>query len=290
MMRARWWALVVLTTGVLLGAERAPFAAPVGAKKEAKDKDAPKADPAIKNKVDLHIAPFKWGITSAEAMTEVEKQIDEVYQKKIGASYNPKTQANLEKERDRKKHDFRDKLMKFSGNTGVSGYEVKAPGEFTYKNNESALEVPRTGAGIRQLFFIGDKLWKVYDHVPLGKKEDELGDTWESAVEKMEKDLGVKGKLVSGKSPSPSYFGVMIQIPPHYLWSDGTTQVRLVDHTKREDQTDKTVGVAYEQISTLEKLPALRTNVEQKASDPAVDRAGYSAPMPKEGGTKKKSK
>jgi hypothetical protein len=77
-------------------------------------------------------------------------------------------------------------------------------------------------------------------------------------------------------------------VPEHLLFSDGTTQVRLIDHTKREDMTTRTVGLAYEDASMVEKLPTYRTNVEKKASDAQVDKAGApDAPPPKEPSKKK---
>jgi hypothetical protein len=271
MKRARWFAAVLLATalGVGLGA---PQAAPP--KKDVKD--APlSSNSALKPKIDKRMAPFTFGMTPEAAMKKLDEQLDELYMKKISGAYNPKAQASLEKERDKKKAAIREKLFKFTPKSGV-GYEVKAPGEFTYKNEESALEVAREGGGVRHLFFIKDKgLWKIYDHWALGGKDNELGETWESALAKFEKEiLGAKGMLMPEKKPSPAYFGTIILVPQHYLWSDGKTQVRLVDHTKREDSSDKMVGIAYESVEIVGKLPELRSNVESKASDAAVDKAG----------------
>jgi len=291
MRRAGWFAAFV-AGAVIVSVQGTPQAAPKATatgllapkKVDPPAKDVPlKVIAALKPKIDKRVAPFKFGMTSAEAMAKVDEQLDEYYMKKISGAYNPKQQAALEKERDKKKKDLRDKLIKFTGTGGVSGYEVKAPGEFTYKNNESALEVTREGGGNQQLFFINDRLYKIYIHWTLGGKDNELGETWDSALAKFEKDiLGEKGKHMFAKAASPSYFGTIIMVPDHYLWSDGATQVRLVDHTKREDSADKTVGVAYEEVTTIEKLPTYRTKIETKVSDTAVDKAGATIPPPKD--------
>lgn len=292
MKRATWFAAAVL--GVSVSLSGGVFAGAKDAKDKGKEaKETPlKANPALKPKIEKKIAPWKWGMTSAEVFTQLDKQIDQIYGEKISKAYNPKMQAQLEKEADKKKKDLRTKLIEFKGGAGVSGYEMKAPGEFTYKNNETAIEVPRPGGGERQLFFINDRLWKVYDHVHLDSKDAELGETWDQAHDKFVKDIGEGGKKVEKKSPSASYYGVLMMVPEHFLWSDGTTQIRLIDHTKREDMTVRTVGIAYEEISMVEKLPTYRTNVEKKVTDAQVDKAGAAdvppPKDPKEGGKKKK--
>jgi hypothetical protein len=296
MKRAGWLVAGLVMFGVQGAPQAAPKATATGLlapkKSDPPVKDVPlKVNAALKPKIDKRMAPFKFGMTSAEAMAKIDEQIDELYQKKIAGAYNPKQQAQLEKERDKKKVGVRDKLIKFTGTGGVSGYEMKAPGEFTYKNNESALEVVRESGGTQQLFFISDRLYKIYIHYTLGGKDNELGETWDSALSKFEKDiLGEKGKLMAEKSTSAAYFGTIIIVPTHYLWSDGTTQVRLVDHTKREDTADKTVGIAYEEVATLEKLPTFRTKIETKGSDSAVDKAGFTAPVKDDKDKDKKKK
>jgi hypothetical protein len=248
-----------------------------------------KVNPAIKTKIDKRIEPFTWGMTTAEAIKKVQAQVGESWDVKIQKAYNPKAVANLEKQKEKAQSEVPKKLVDFKGGGGVSGYEMLAPGEFTYKNDEQGLEVARPGGGTRQLFFIKDRLWKVYDQIALGTKTNGPADalmfadalTYEKALEVMIAELGGdKGKVVAAKSTSPSYFGTLIAVPTLNLWSDGKTQVRLVDHTKREDMPTKTVGLAYEEIATVEKLPTLRTNVEAKASDAQVDKAGYSPPPP----------
>ncbi len=284
--RTTWFAAATLGLSVALSG--GAFAAPA-AKKDAKaDTAALKVNPALKEKIAARIKPWKWGMSSSEVFAQLDKEIDTTYAEKIGKAYNPKQQAQLEKEADKKKKDLRTKLIDFKGGAGVSGYEMKAPGEFTYKNGESAIEVARPGGGERQLFFLNDKLWKVYDHVHLTAKDSELGETWEQAVEKFTKDFGDKGKKVEKKAPSAAYYGVLMQVPEHYLFSDGTTQVRLIDHTKREDMTVRTVGLAYEDVSMVEKLPTYRTNVEKKATDSQVDKAGAPEPVPPKEEPKKK--
>lgn len=288
--RATWLSAAFLSVFVVAAAGPVATAAP---KKDTKSADAPlKPVPALKEKVSEKVAPFKWGMSSAEVFSLLDKDIDAFYQEKISKAYNPKQQAFWEKEADKKKKEVRSKLFEFKGGAGVSGYEVKAPGEFTYKNSESALDVYRLKGGDtpRQLFFINDRLYKIYQNKELTSKDAELGETWDQAVDKFTAQLGAKGKHVDAKSNSPSYFGVLMQVPEHLLWSDGTTQIRLVNHTKREDMTVRTAAVVYEEIATVEKLPTYRTHVEAKATDAMVDKAGYTAPAPADDSKDKKKK
>jgi hypothetical protein len=274
MKRATWFAAAFL--GVMVASSTAIVGAAPAKKEATKEKDAPlKAVPALKAKVDEKITPFKWGMTSTEVFSVLDKEIDATYAEKVAKAYNPKQQTQLEKEADKKKKDLRTKLIEFKGGGGVSGYEVKAPGEFTYKNGESAIEIPAKGGLPHQLFFINDHLYKMYWNVELTSKDAELGETWDSAQDKWTAYLGAKGKHVEAKSTSQSYFGVLMQVPEHWLWTDGTTQIRLVNHTKREDMTVRTVGIVFEEASMVDKLGTYRTHVEQKVSDAQVDKAGF---------------
>ena len=280
MKRATWCAMAILGLSVSLSGG-ALAGAKDGKDKGKEAKDAPlKANPALKPAVEKKIKPWKWGMSSTEVFSQLEKDIDASYAEKVSKAYNPKAQAALEKEANKKKADLRNKLIEFKGGAGVSGYEMKAPGEFTYRNGETAIEVPRPGGGERQLFFVNDRLWKVYDHVHLTGKDAELGETWAEAQDKFQKDLGEAGKKVAPKTPTAAYFGVLMLVPEHVLWSDGATQIRLVDHTKREDMTVRTVGIAYEELATVDKLPTYRTNVEKKTTDAQVEKAGAAEPLP----------
>jgi hypothetical protein len=284
----------VLALGVGVGALglAVPGAAPLAhaaPTKGAPAKDEPlKANPKLKAAIDKRIAPFTLGIDKSKVFALLDAQIDEKFAPRMNAEkYSPKQIDQAEKERDKKKKQLRESVVEFKGGAGVSGYESKAPGEFTYRNNESAVEVPRPGGGERLLFFINDRLWKIFDAVPLTGKDSELGETWESAVDKVNAVIGDKGKLYAPKATLPSWFGTLISTPELLLWSDGTTQVRLVNWTKREDFPTRTVALVYEEVVTLDKLPSYRSHVEAKASDAAVDKAGADKVDPTPKKTKK---
>jgi hypothetical protein len=240
-----------------------------------------KVSSVIKPKIDAKVSPFKWGLSTADVLKALDDMVDEQYADKIAAaSSSPKREAALDKEKDKKKKLYRDKLSSFVPGKGVSGYEMVTPGEFTYGNNEQVLELTRDDGGTRCLFFIRDRLYKIYDVVALESKDGVLGQTWEQAVTKEEAALGDKGKRLDAKSTLASYYGVMTAVPALVLWSDGTSQVRLVDHTHREDSSTRQVGVAYEDIATVEKLSTYRTHLESKTTDSAVERAGAPDPLP----------
>lgn len=257
------------------GASAAEAPAPVGA--EAK---------GLKAKIDARIAPFKWGMSSTQVFAVFDKQLDEIYAEKLEKVPNPKMVVNLETERDKKKQLMRTRKVEFTGGA-VSGYEVKTPGEFTYKNNEFAIEGVRPGGGERILFFISDKLWKIYDSVPV-VKGGELGETYVEATTKLNTEFAEKGQAVEAKKPSASYFGTMIATPARIVWFDGTTQIRLVDNTGRQDSTVKTVALVYEEAATVQKLPTLRTNIEKKETNDAVDAAAAATGAPPKKDDKKK--
>lgn len=225
----------------------------------------------MKAKIDARIAPFRWGMTYNQALGVLDKQLDEAYAERIEKVAAGKAQVNLENERDKKKAQIRTKKVEFTGGA-VSGYEVKTPGEFTYRNGEAALEATRPGSGERILFFMNDKLWKIYDMVP-AVKDGELGETFDAAVGKLNAEFGEKGAPVEAKKPSASYFGTMITTPSRVVWFDGTTQIRLVDNTGRQDATVKNVALVYEDAATVQKLPTLRTNIEKKETNDSVDAA-----------------
>jgi hypothetical protein len=273
----------------------APSSVEAAPKKPAATKDVPlKVNASLKPKLDARIAPFSWGMSSADALKQVDKMIDEAYAKKTEKAYNPKIVTSLEKAKEKDKKKARDSIVEFTG-SGLSGYEIKAPHEFTYKNGESALAVSRpSGVGERMLFFMKDRLWKVFDVVPLGVASavkpdaDDLSifnfDTakgWDDAVKAQTTDFSDPGKAIGVNVMTPSWFGTLGAIPLTHVWSDGKTQVRLVDYTTREDMTTKAVAIAYEQTEMLDQLPTFRVNVEKKTTDAMVDLAGGGgAPAP----------
>jgi hypothetical protein len=250
--------------------------------------EAPKGEEAkgMKAKIDARIAPFRWGMTFNQTLAVLDKQLDEAYADKIEKVPAGKAQVSLEQERDKKKAAIRTKKVEFTGGA-LSGYEVKTPGEFTYRNGEAALEAPRPGAGERVLFFMNDKLWKIYDMVPVAK-DGELGDSFDGAVGKLNTEFGEKGAMVEAKKPSASYYGTLITTPARVVWFDGTTQIRLVDNTGRQDSTVKNVALVYEEAATVQKLPTLRSNVEKKTTDDSVDAAAAATGAPVKKDDKKK--
>lgn len=306
MKRASWvYVATVLGTAVACGPIKPPGQAPGPRATEEPNTAAtaePTADDAssvaeapapvgaeakgLKAKIDARIAPFKWGMSGTQVFAVFDKQLDEMYAEKIEKVPNPKMQVNLETERDKKKQLMRSRKVEFTGGA-VSGYEVKTPGEFTYKNNEYAVEGVRAGGGERILFFINDKLWKIYDSVPVAKGS-ELGETYAEATTKLNTEFGEKGQAVEAKKPSASYFGTMISTPARMVWFDGTTQIRLVDNTGRQDSTTKMVALVYEEAATVQKLPTLRTNIEKKETNETVDAAAAATGAPAKKDDKKK--
>ena len=80
----------------------------------------------------------------------------------------------------------------------------------------------------------------------------------------------------------------MITTPARIVWFDGTTQIRLVDNTGRQDSTVKTVALVYEEAATVQKLQTLRSNIEKKETNDTVDAAAAATAAPPKKDDKKK--
>jgi hypothetical protein len=202
---------------------------------------------------------FKWGMTHAE-VAKVHNQTNGVFD----SDYNPvlakmqpgvKMQA-LEAERENKKVAFTATWIEFKDTP--TGYDQTAiKDEYTYKNKESVMYVDRDGRR-RYFFFIGDRLWKIYDEVALGDT-GVLGKTFQDVVNKLNGQLGVSGRILAPDKASG-------RTQTTVDWQDTATHLRAVDRGAGS------CGIVLEDRSTLGNLAQLRANKMEDplAMDPAI--------------------
>ena len=227
-----------------------------------------------------------WGMSHAD-VTKAYNQVGGLFDREydlILVRTQPGVQMQaLEADRENRKAAFAGSFLEFRDTpTGYDATGVKD--EYTYKNHESVMSVDKDGKH-RYLFFIGDRLWKIYDEIPL-KPGGTLGATYNDAVRKVASSLGVVPRITQ---PNPAKHIMLLTAD----WQDPTTHLRADDRTG-----DHVVGVALEDKRTLANLPQLRANKMEDpfALDPsiaAITHGGISDPSavrthPDAGAPKKK--
>jgi hypothetical protein len=275
MTRYRWLAMLGLGLCVLGALPAASNLAMAESPPASAKYSHPNASPAVHAPIVQRTAPFSWGMTRDRVVEAIRGQIQTEYDDRISKAANPKTQALLEKERDAKKQAINSKVTAFGPGGNPGGYETKTPGEFAYNSNESVIEWVRSLAGgQRWLFFVNDRLYKIYDQIDVARSDGELGDSWTSAVQKLGDALNDRhGRAVSPGTSVPSYFGTTFSVPDLVMWSDGTTLIRLVNLTQRTDAPTKVVALVFEELLSIGNLPTTRHNAAQSGSSPHADPA-----------------
>jgi hypothetical protein len=258
---------------VLKVSRQAPPADKDSKAKEGKDakaaakKPAPKPGKEEAGKTAASVVLYPKGLTWGMGAEQIAKLYDRIFEAQYTELYKrtpigPQTEA-LDAEREEKKRLLRQNKLIF-GNmpTGMDNTALKS--EFTYQNNESMTKIDFGNGLVRNFFFFGDRLWKVYDEHTLGKSP--IGANWESAIGFVSDKLGSKPKLLEAGG------GRDFQ---QAEWSDGTTLVRLVNRDYQQ-----VVGVVFVEESVQKQLPGLRKN--RKADQTAVDASVAAATRPRE--------
>jgi hypothetical protein len=203
------------------------------------------------------LAPFldglKWGMSHAE-LTKLYTQTGGViwkdYDEKLAKARVGPEQTALEAEREQTKGAFQRTLTEFKETpTGFDATGIR--GEYSYKNKESLMWIQRQGKK-RFFFFINDRLWKMYDEVPLAEGGP-MGKAYLDAVNKLNGQFNAQGR-VQGADPAKGIQTSTVD------WKDGANHLRAVDRTN-----DRVVGIVIEDSSVLANLAALRPN---KMADP----------------------
>jgi hypothetical protein len=245
--------LLALGAGAALAgtvnAVAAPPAAPAG--------DAPTAG-SLSGLVEKEL---HWGMSHAQ-VTQVYNQtggyFDREYAPQIMKVQPGVQQQQLEADRDNRKLNFDRSYTEFNIGT-PTGYDVGAlHNEYTYGNGEAVQRVFKDGKN-RFFFYIKDRLWKIYDEVPL-RADAPLGSSYQEAVTKLNSVLSVPGRIRAANSQT----GLE---RTEADWQDGKSHLRAVDRS-----VEHLVGVVLEDRNTLSNLTALRTVKPQDpfALDPSI--------------------
>jgi hypothetical protein len=149
--------------------------------------------------------------------------------------------------------------------TGIDNTPLR--GEYSYKNNETMMSITRQGV-TRYFFFFNQRLWKLYDLVPL-RKDGELGASYQDAVGILTKKYGVAGRVLAEDAAHG-------RNATEVDWVDATTHVRAIDRS-----SENVVGMVFQERGTADRLAAFRATQKKEGGeiDPsvsAVTRAGAS--------------
>jgi hypothetical protein len=252
----------VLATGVAVAMSGASASAapPVGG-------DAP----LVSTVAPLHEKELRWGLSHLEVTNiynEPGALFDREYAPLISKLQPGIEMQKLEADRDSRKANFQRSFSVFSDSP--SGFDVTPlHTEYTYNNDEAIQRLYKDGK-TRSFFYIKDKLWKIYDEIPL-KADGALGPTYQGAVTKLNALLGVVGRV---RQPDPNQGLERTSTD----WQDTMTHLRADDRSG-----EHIVGIVMEDKRTLANLGSLRTH---KAEDPfaidpsiaAVTKGGISDP------------
>jgi hypothetical protein len=196
---------------------------------------------------------FKWGMSHADVtkvMTQTGGLLWKDYDEKLAKARVGPEQTALEAEREQAKGAFGRSYIEFKDTP--TGYDTTGiRGEFSYKNKEALMWVQRQGKK-RYFFFMNDRLWKIYDEVPL-EESGIYGKAYLDAVNTLNARLSAQGR-VQGADANKGILATTVD------WKDGSNHLRAVDRTR-----DNVVGIAVEESSTYGNLAALRPN---KLPDP----------------------
>jgi hypothetical protein len=200
-----------------------------------------------------------WGMTHDE-VTDVYNRpgglFDQEYAPQLMRVQPGVAQQQLEADRDSRKVNLERSYTRFLDTP--TGYDVTSlKNEYTYKNDEAIQKIFKDGRQ-RYFFYIKDRLWKVYDEIPM-KDGGPLGGTFQDGVTRLNSAMAVPGRI---RTPDPAQ-GVDRTTAD---WQDKATHVRAVDRSN-----EHILGIVLEDRNTLASLASLRA---VKAGDPfAIDPA-----------------
>jgi hypothetical protein len=222
---------------------------------------APADAPSVSSLASLLEREIHWGMPHAE-VTDLYNKVgglfDREYAPQLAKLQPGIDQQQLEADRDNRKANFERSFTQFNASS-PTGYDVTALHlEYTYNNNESVTKLFKDGKS-RYFFFIRDRLWKVYDEVPL-RADGPLGATFKDAVAKLNALLGAPGRI-RGADASQGLERTEAD------WQDMKSHLRAVDRSH-----EHLIGIVLEDRNTLVNLNSLRANkpVDPFTIDPAI--------------------
>jgi hypothetical protein len=226
--------------------------------------------PQVPSLAGLLESKIKWGMSHAEVSEVYNGQgglFDKDYAPVLARTQPGVAMDNVRAELNGKKSSFMNSYIVF-GDT-PNGYDsLPIRNEYTYRNQEGLQKVSRNGR-TRYLFYIQDKLWKIYEEFPL-KPDGNLGTSYQEAVTKINSALGVAGR-VRAADPAQGIERTTTD------WVDATNRLRAID------RGSNVIALSLDEKATLGRLDSLRPNkpVDNTTVDPsvvAVTKKGVSDP------------
>jgi hypothetical protein len=233
---------------------------------------------------DLH-----WGMSHTEVIdvyNRLNGLFDREYAPQLAKLQPGVDQQQLEADRDNRKANLERSYTPFNAGS-PTGYDVTSIHlEYTYNNGEAVLKLFKDGKN-RYFFFIKDRLWKLYDEIPL-RSDGALGASYQEAVTKLNALFAVPARIRAANAAQ----GLE---RTESDWQDNKSHLRAVDRS-----SEHVVGIVLEDKNTLVNITALRVNhpVDPFALDPAIaalTRKGVTDPnaahtAADDGGAKKKNR
>ncbi len=264
-------AISVLTAGAALAAS--VVAAPPSQSAKGGSHAVASEAPVVQNLGGLEktMKGLRWGLTHDEVTDAYNKTgglFDQEYAPQLMHVQPGYEQQQLEADRDNRKVNLERSYTRF-GDTPTGYDTTPLKNEYTYRNDEALQKLFKDGRQ-RYLFYIKDKLWKIYEEVPL-KAEGPLGATFQDAVAKLNAAMVVPARI----RPVDSSQGLDRTTAD---WQDRTTHVRALDRSN-----EHLLGLVLEDRNTLANIASLRSTkaVDPFAIDPsiaAITKQGISDP------------
>ncbi|HEY1692414.1 MAG TPA: hypothetical protein VGG39_09645 [Polyangiaceae bacterium] len=244
----------------------------VAAPPKAAGASSPADAPTVTSLASLMERDLHWGMSHTEVIDTYDRLnglFDREYAPQLAKLQPGIDQQQLEADRDNRKANFERSFTEFKASS-PTGYDVTPLHlEYTYNNGESVLKLFKDGKN-RFFFFMKDRLWKLYDEIPL-KADGALGGTYQAAVTKLNTLFSVPARI---RAAGPSQGLERTEAD----WQDGRSHLRAVDRSG-----EHLIGIVLEDKNTLANLTSLRANkpVDPFALDPsiaALTRKGVSDP------------
>jgi hypothetical protein len=216
--------------------------------------------PAVSSLSTLMQKELHWGMSHRDVSEEYNKPMglfDREYAPQLARLQPGVEMDQLSADKDGRKTNFEHSYTEFADSP--TGYDVTPlHSEYTYKNGEAIQRLFKDGR-TRYFFYIKDRLWKIYDEVPL-KSGGVLGDTFRSALLKFGAVLGVQGRIQAG-DPARGIERTSAD------WQDSSTHMRVLDRS-----AEHLVGLVLEDKQTMLNLTSLRSNKPEDpfALDPSI--------------------
>lgn len=217
--------------------------------------------PTVSSLASLMERDLRWGMSHAE-VTDVYNKLNGLFDREYApqlAKLQPGVdQQQLEADRDNRKANLERSFTEFQA-ASPTGYDVTAIHlEYTYNNGEAVMKLFKDGKN-RYFFFMKDRLWKIYDEIPL-RADGALGNSFQEAVMKLNALFSVPARI---RAAGPSQGLERTEGD----WQDARSHLRAVDRSG-----EHLVGIVLEDKNTLTNLSALRSNkaVDPFALDPSI--------------------